>query len=417
MRLLLAFLILFAGSLFGQVVQYGRVVESDDPERCLTGVAITVPSEHDCQPTMSDSEGRFRLCFRLHHVGDVIQGLEVKKKDYEVVNVHVTRRWTLTDNDTLSIIMAPKKKVKEARSRYYELSDLWKVHLFDMEGWENLVEVESPIFRFNISRYHKGVVPSDVDEDLPQTIHVDDRTFVVVVANEDYQREQDVPFAIHDGEVFKEYCVQVLGIPENNIHLKVDATLNDLRFEVDWLKNALQAYQGESRAIFYYSGHGIPDEISRSSYLLPVDGYASNLESSYSLDQLYAELGDAGAGMVLYFVDACFSGANRDGGMLVESRGVAIDSRAGTLQGNSVAFTAAQGHETANNYKEKSHGLFTYFLLKKLKENSGMLTVGELADYLNENVIRVSSMELLKTQHPSATASQELEEWRKINIK
>ena len=417
MRLLLMILVLLAGSLFGQVVQYGRVVEADDPAHRIAGVCITIPSEHDCQPTMSDSEGLFRLCFRKHHVGDVIQGLEVRKKGYEVVNVHVTRRWTLTENDTLSILMAPKGKVKQARSRYYELSTLWYDDLFLMPDGESLIEVESPVFSFHISKYHKGVEPSDVDVDLPLANQVDDNTFVVVIANEEYHREQDVPFAIHDGEMFKEYCVQVLGIPESNIHLRMDATLNDLRFEVDWLKNILQAYPGEARAIFYYSGHGIPDEMSRSSYLLPVDGYAENLESSYSLDQLYAELGNAGAESILYFVDACFSGANRDGGMLVESRGVAVDSKAGTLQGNAVAFTAAQGNETANTYTEKSHGLFTYFLLKKLKESQGTLTVGELADYINENVIRVSSLELPKVQHPGFTGSRDLNEWRGIIIK
>ena len=39
-----------------------------------------------------------------------------------MVNIHVTRDgWTLTDRDTLRIVMAPTAKVNEARMRYYDL--------------------------------------------------------------------------------------------------------------------------------------------------------------------------------------------------------------------------------------------------------------------------------------------------------
>ena len=188
-----------------------------------------------------------------------------------------------------------------------------------------------------------------------------------------------------------------------------------MRFEVDWLKATLEAYRGEAQAIFYYSGHGMPDELSRSAYLLPVDGYGSNMESGFGLDALYAQLGSAAAEKVLYFVDACFSGATREGEMLAESRGVAVNSKAGELQGHSIAFSAAQGNETAYAYQEKSHGMFTYFLLKKLKETRGDITAGELADYLNEHISRVSAVEGMKAQHPSANGV--MKEWRTIKLK
>ena len=37
-------------------------------------------------------------------------------------------------------------------------------------------------------------------------------------------------------------------------------------------------------------------------------------------------------------------------------------------------------------YKEKQHGLFTYFLTKKLIESEGKITLGELDDYLLSNI-------------------------------
>ncbi len=412
-NLMLFTMLLLVGPLFGQTVQYGKIVGEDDHP--LVGVTLAIPSEHDCQPTMSDAKGCFRLRFAKHRVGDVVHGLEVKKQGYEVVNLHVTRQWTLTTADTLSVIMVPKNKVKEARTRYYELSGMSPDEMLFMLEGTSLYEVESPLYSFHISQFSKGIVPSEVDTDIPVTDVVNDRTFVVIIANEDYQLEQNVPFAIHDGEIFKEYCTQLLGIPEKNIHIVTDGTLNNIRYEVDWLEATLQAFHGEAKGIFYYSGHGIPDETSRNAYLLPVDGYGSNMESSYGLDDLYAQLGSADAELMMFFVDACFSGATREGDMMAESRGVAVNSKAGELQGNAIAFSAARGNETAFAYQEKSHGLFTYYLLKKLKETGGDITAGELADYLNENVARMAALQGLKPQRPSAIGT--MEEWRTIKLK
>lgn len=415
MRKLLVALLFLCGPLFGQVVQYGKVLEWGEQESPLVGVTLTVPSEHDCQPTISDSKGGFRLCFSEHRVGDVVCDISARKPGYDVVNVHVTRRWTLTTEDTLAIIMAPKGKVKEARTLYYGMSRLMELNQLWMLEGGHAIEVESPIFSFRIGPYGSDVAASDVDVDIPTTKVVNDKTFAVIIANEDYQQEQDVPYAIHDGEMFKEYCLKTLGIPEDHIHLVMDATLNNMRFEVDWLSGMLEAHQGEARGVFYYAGHGIPDEVSRNAYLMPVDGYVGNLASGYGLDDLYAQLGLAGADAVFYFMDACFSGATRTGEMMAQSRGVTVNSKAGVLQGKAVAFTAAQGNETAYVYQEKSHGLFTYYLLKKLKETQGDISVGELADYLKAQVTRMSAEDQPKSQHPTATGT--LEDWRVLKLK
>lgn len=414
MRKLLFILLVLCGSVHAQVVQYGKIVNysGQSDGNPLSGVYLTIPTEYDCQPTQSDVKGLFRLSFSAHHIGDIVQNITARKSGYEVVNVHVTRSWTLTTADTLRIIMAPVNEVKEARRLYYETANISPIE------WmmpNSLYEVESPIYSFHISRFNDGVAPSDVDVDIPVTTVVNDKTFAVIIANEDYQREQNVPFAKHDGEVFKEYCTRLLGIPEENIHWVTDATLNNIRYEVDWLEATLAAYPGEAKGIFYYSGHGIPDETSRSAYLLPVDGYGTNMASSYGLDELYAQLGSVDAELITYFVDACFSGATREGEMMAETRGVAVNSKAGELQGNAIAFSAARGNETAFAYDEKSHGMFTYYLLKKLKESRGNLTAGELADYLGENVARMSALQGMKTQRPLANGT--MQDWRTIKLK
>ena len=89
-------------------------------------------------------------------------------------------------------------------------------------------------------------------------------------------------------------------------------------------------------------------------------------------------LSAAPAESVTVFLDACFSGTKRESGMLASARGVAIKVRDEVPQGKLVVFTAAQGDETAYQYAEKGHGMFTYFLLKKLQESKGDVTLGEL---------------------------------------
>lgn len=118
--LCLAFLSSWKAS--AQMVQFGKVLEMNSKGKTLSGVSITVLSASDCHPTSSDAFGVFRLSFGEHQIGDVIHGLRAKKYGYEVVNIHVTRDgWTLTDRDTLRIVMAPSTKINEARTRYYDL--------------------------------------------------------------------------------------------------------------------------------------------------------------------------------------------------------------------------------------------------------------------------------------------------------
>ena len=128
--LLLAFLP--CGEALAQMVQYGTVMEQNSKGRPLSGVYITVNSAHDSHPTSSDAFGVFRLSFGEHQTGDVIHGLRAKKDGYEVVNIHITRDgWTLTDRDTLRIVMAPSSIIKKERLKYYDMVEAACVSRYD----------------------------------------------------------------------------------------------------------------------------------------------------------------------------------------------------------------------------------------------------------------------------------------------
>ena len=246
---------------------------------------------------------------------------------------------------------------------------------------------------------------SSVDKNIPASKIVNEKTFAVIIANENYQNTSNVPFAINDGGVFMQYCEKTLGIPTRNIHYVPNATLNNIRGEVHWLENVLKSYEGEAKAIFYYAGHGVPDESTRDSYLLPVDGIGTNVKTGYKLDDLYASLGSLPSQSITIFLDACFSGANRSGEMLVPSlRGVVIKANSSAPRGNVVVFSAAQGNETAVPYNDESHGMFTYYLLKKLQETGGNVSYQELSEYIHRNVRQQSSV-IGKTQTPTVIPS------------
>ena len=202
------------------------------------------------------------------------------------------------------------------------------------------------------------------------------------------------------------------------MRLYADATYATMLAAIDDIKNIAKVYKGDLNILFYYAGHGIPNESSRDAYLLPIDTDGKNTAVCYPLSKLYQELGSMNANSVIVFMDACFSGAQRGDGMLASARGVAIKAKPAAPQGNMVVFSAASGDETAFPYKEKNHGLFTYFLLKKLQETKGTVTLGELGNYIMDNVTKESVVTNGKSQTPTVMASSSIENnWKNLVIK
>lgn len=266
---------------------------------------------------------------------------------------------------------------------------------------------------FLISPFYLSLfAQNDVDTHIAVNDQIDANTFVLIISNEHYKYEQAVPYALNDGEVFRLYCEKTLGIPTKNIRYVADATFNDMRMQIQWISKILKAYEGEGRAIIYYSGHGMPSEDGKQTFLLPIDGNSTLSGSGLSTGELYKQLSKLPSRQTLVLLDACFSGARRDGQMLSASRGVAIKVKQESVEGNLVVFSAAQGNETAYPFKEKQHGLFTYYLLECLQKKGGNVKLGELSDYVIKHVKRMSILENDKEQTPSIVYSASTEGWR-----
>ena len=97
------------------------------------------------------------------------------------------------------------------------------------------------------------------------------------------------------------------------------------------------------------------------------------------------------------FLDACFSGANREKEMLLaDARPVFMEVDA-SATGNVTVFSASGGKEISSAWPEKKHGLFSYFLMKGMRGDAdankdSQITVDELNNYVSKNVSDIAGM-------------------------
>lgn len=222
-------------------------------------------------------------------------------------------------------------------------------------------------------------------------------------------------FAVRDAEVFKEYCTQTLGFEERNVFLITNATSAEMNQKIDLITQIVQRIENVTDLVFYYAGHGFPDELTREPYLMPVDVSASYLKAAIKLSDVYKKLSNSGADKVTVFLDACFSGGGREQGLLA-ARAVRIRPKEELLSGNLVVFSATSNEQSALPFNEKQHGMFTYFLLKKLQETKGTVDYGTLHEYLRKNVSVESLRVNQKAQDPrtriSPSAKDVWETWK-----
>ncbi|MCM1142433.1 MAG: caspase family protein [Muribaculum sp.] len=259
---------------------------------------------------------------------------------------------------------------------------------------------------------------SDVDINIPMRQSDNNKTFAIIIGNERYTDIQNVDFANHDASIFAEYCKKALGLPEENIKLFLDATYGKMLSAVEYIKDVASVYEGELNIIFYYAGHGIPNEKTKEPLLLPTDNNGKNTTLTLPMTTLIQELSSTNANKIILFLDACFSGSNRGEGLLQASRGINIKPQPEEPKGNMIIFSATNSDETAHPYYDKSHGLFTYFLLKGLQESNGETTIGSLAEYIKDNVKKSSIVINGKTQSPSIQVSESMKnDWYNSHIR
>lgn len=262
------------------------------------------------------------------------------------------------------------------------------------------------------------VMNHSIDYGIPIASMQQKNTYAVVIANENYKRVPNVPFAHNDGNIFRKYLISAFGIPEDNIEYLEDASLNDMKYALANIAQRCSAFRDQVSVIVYYAGHGVPDDKTAEAFLLPVDGFGTDPSSGLNLDDFYASLSKMPAKSVIVLLDACFSGAKRDGGMLMSTRGITIKPKMQVPDGKLIVLSATSNDETAFPIEQQKHGLFTYTLLRKIQESGEDLTWGNLADYVIETVKNRSIDLNGKLQTPTVSVSTSMKGiWRNIRLR
>ena len=266
-----------------------------------------------------------------------------------------------------------------------------------------------------------GSLASSVDKNIPENKLKNPNRIALVIGNENYANslnaEINVDFARQDAYVFRNYVISVMGVQPENMFFLQDATAGQMRKEIDRVASLVKLIGKDAELIFYYAGHGLPDEITKIPYLIPVDVDATNISSAIKISELYQKFSCTGAHRISVFLDACFSGGGRNQGLLA-ARGAKIKPQLEMINGNMVVFSASTGEQSALPYAFEKHGMFTYYLLKKLQETSGQVTYGQLDEYLKSSVGQESLRKNGKPQNPEVQVSPAVENiWQKWNFR
>ncbi|MBI4634185.1 MAG: caspase family protein [Deltaproteobacteria bacterium] len=254
----------------------------------------------------------------------------------------------------------------------------------------------------------KPLIKSDIDELPTRRARLNKNSYAILIGIENYrQKLPAADFAAQDAKLVADYLTKVVGYPEENVVMLTNehAALGDfVKYFEKWLPNNVE--QG-STVFIYYSGHGAPNPKTSDAFLVPYDGDPSFIdETGYSLKRMYGALGKLPAKEVLVALDSCFSGA---GGRSVIAKGARplvmnLQNNA-VLSKNMLVMSASSGDQMSSTYDEKGHGLFTYFMLKGIKNEDvmrpdGSIKMDDLFGYIKPQVERIARKQYNNEQTP-----------------
>lgn len=252
------------------------------------------------------------------------------------------------------------------------------------------------------------VTKSDID-DLPAALAMPRKnSFAVVIGIENYrQKLPKADFATQDARLVADYLTRVLGYSEENVVTLLNdrAALGDMaKYFEKWLSNNVEK---DSTVFIYYSGHGAPDPKTGGAYIVPYDGDPSFIaETGYSLKRMYDALGKLPAKEVIVAIDSCFSGAGGRSLIAKGARPLVMNLQSNVvLAKNMTVLSASSGEQISSTYDEKGHGLFTYFLLKGIKNEDvvnpdGSIKMDDLLGYIKPQVERIARKQYNNEQTP-----------------
>ncbi|MDF1590277.1 MAG: caspase family protein [Desulfobacterales bacterium] len=255
---------------------------------------------------------------------------------------------------------------------------------------------------------NKKIIKSDIDALPAKKSTPDKHAYAIVIGIERYRQElPKAAFAENDARIVAAYLSQVMGYPEENVVTLINdrALKSDMeKYFEKWLSNNVEK---DSTIFVYFSGHGAPNPKTGDAYLVPYDGDPSFIEQTgYSLKRLYDALGKLQAKEIIVALDSCFSGAGGRSVLAKGARPLVMNIQNNmVLSKNMTVLSASSGEQISSTYDEKGHGLFTYFLLKGIKNEDvvnpdGSIRMDDLFGYIKPQVERIARKQYNNEQTP-----------------
>jgi len=261
-------------------------------------------------------------------------------------------------------------------------------------------------FRLNVPscafEYKAKIEPSDLVSDVDINIPVlpadNIERFALIIGNEGYANEHtglsknfNVPFARNDALAFKRYAINILGVKEQNILLLLDANKKEMSENIQVLTNKVKQMKNNAELIFYFAGHGLSDTSTTAPYLMPVDISPDKINQGVSLDSLYKRIADCRPIKGLVILDAAFNNSGRNIGLRGKNA-PKFQHRPEVIPTNTVVFAAVWKNSDIVAYKQKSHGLFTYAILKTLRDTKGKISFLQFDNMVNNEMLSVTKI-------------------------
>lgn len=183
----------------------------------------------------------------------------------------------------------------------------------------------------------------------------------MVIGIDDYLRVADVPGASADAKLVRDFLVYSRGIPPARVRMLTTGASREV------ILGALQDMGHQVSAggtlWFYFAGHG--GASPSGERLLLGDDVPTAPEALQARSVLLSEVkkfGASGGGQVMVVVDACFNGATRTGGNVIEAGTRFVVPQAAVATQRGIAeWSAAGPSELARPLPGGGHGAFTYF--------------------------------------------------------
>ena len=266
-----------------------------------------------------------------------------------------------------------------------------------------------------IVNYKKdGAAPAPIKPDNKNTAVIDniDRSatlHIVVVGINAYKNKiNPLAYAVPDATAFKtefeKDAQSIIGNVKSYLITDDKASKIGIMTALGTIKKMAKP---QDVFVFYYAGHGYIHPSNKEFYLVSsdvADGGESLLQNGISAKELQTVAVDIPAQKQLFIMDACQSAGAFE--KMLQHDGEQQKNLAVIARSTGTHWMAASGStETAKEFGDLGHGVFTYSLLEALKGKAAtnkMITVNGLKNYLQQIVPELIKKYGGNSQYPAS---------------